>query len=747
MSSNCVIPAEWEDFGVGPLLGIDYLRMYHCSFEDAPFFFTLGILALVVGLIWMLGHTAGNYLSPSLAKVCEKLNLSYNVAGVTFLAFGNGAPDVFSSVSAFSGSENAPLIGINGMLGSAMFVATIVVGTISIMSPCYVSSKIFIRDVCFFIIAAIAVNIMAFVQTITTTGAACLFLIYLTYVSVVLIVSTLDAQKASKEGLEGLSIPTAVTAPRMGDVHLGHDFKVIQTAFWHKSDRGTSDSGSGSGDGGTSKNKGAGSDTNIGISPRAESPSADKAEAYTFLILDDTSDDGNEEDSGSGSKLSGGADDEEALTINLSGGLINATFDGEVIEDYVGEKLKEMGPSLATPNAIRYDSRSGADTDGVLASGGKAGGKTGDKDSTWGLLQLGQSTRSPLTAGLLSDGGDDEREENTGGTILAGAGAGGGYDRLHMDEEGADADGVENFNQIGLNGHRSNKRERHTRRGDSSTMVEALYWQQWFLQHRIRKQVAAAEWWSLPLYQKVLTCFEFPANFLRDASIPTLQPESWSKPYAVAHPIVVPLVCLWAFQNWHVLPVVFCCLCGALPAVGVYLMTHTSKPPTGTILGILWVLTAFFMCIVWIYMLAGELIVCLEVLGYVMEVPSAYLGLTVLAWGNCIGDWFTMASLARRGMGEMAVAGCYASPVFDVLFGLGLACTHASLKLYPEPFVIQFNTSAYISLAFLYLTLISTLIIVSYRGWKIERGFGYYLIALYLVYQLVQMFTVIGGAD
>ena len=45
-------------------------------------------------------------ISPTLAKICENLNHNYNVAGVTFLAFGNGAPDVFSSLSSFTTSEN-----------------------------------------------------------------------------------------------------------------------------------------------------------------------------------------------------------------------------------------------------------------------------------------------------------------------------------------------------------------------------------------------------------------------------------------------------------------------------------------------------------------------------------------------------------------------------------------------------------------------------------------------------------------
>lgn len=43
------------------------------------------------------------------------------------------------------------------------------------------------------------------------------------------------------------------------------------------------------------------------------------------------------------------------------------------------------------------------------------------------------------------------------------------------------------------------------------------------------------------------------------------------------------------------------------------------------------------------------------------------LGLTVLAWGNSIGDFSTNMAMARKGLANMALTACYAGPVFNLL--------------------------------------------------------------------------------
>jgi len=50
--------------------------------------------------MYTLASTADIYLSPALETLTVKFGLPDSLAGVTLLAFGNGAPDVFSSISA-----------------------------------------------------------------------------------------------------------------------------------------------------------------------------------------------------------------------------------------------------------------------------------------------------------------------------------------------------------------------------------------------------------------------------------------------------------------------------------------------------------------------------------------------------------------------------------------------------------------------------------------------------------------------
>ncbi len=53
---------------------------------------------------------------------------------MTFAAFGNGAPDIFSSLAAFSNSESGGLA-FGELLGAAMFILTVVMGVVAIISP------------------------------------------------------------------------------------------------------------------------------------------------------------------------------------------------------------------------------------------------------------------------------------------------------------------------------------------------------------------------------------------------------------------------------------------------------------------------------------------------------------------------------------------------------------------------------------------------------------------------------------
>jgi Ca2+/Na+ antiporter len=54
-----------------------------------------------------------------------------------------------------------------------------------------------------------------------------------------------------------------------------------------------------------------------------------------------------------------------------------------------------------------------------------------------------------------------------------------------------------------------------------------------------------------------------------------------------------------------------------------------------------------------------------------MRIPAIIIGLTVLAAGTSLPDTLSSVVVARKGLGDMAVANAIGSNVFNVLFGLG----------------------------------------------------------------------------
>ena len=60
--------------------------------------------------ICVLGLTADEFLSPSLSAISDKFSCSQSVAGVTLLAFGNGASDIFSALAEGSNTLTSDVI-------------------------------------------------------------------------------------------------------------------------------------------------------------------------------------------------------------------------------------------------------------------------------------------------------------------------------------------------------------------------------------------------------------------------------------------------------------------------------------------------------------------------------------------------------------------------------------------------------------------------------------------------------------
>ncbi|XP_075754329.1 mitochondrial sodium/calcium exchanger protein [Pelodiscus sinensis] len=166
---------------------LNYLNGVFCAFPSAllPLVVTLYVLWLLY-LFLILGVTAEKFFCPNLSAISINLRLAHNVAGVTFLAFGNGAPDVFSAVVAFSDPRTAGLA-IGALFGAGVFVTTVVAGGIALLRPFMVASRPFLRDAIFYMVAVFLTFAMLYFRRITLAGALSYLGLYVFYVLTVVI--------------------------------------------------------------------------------------------------------------------------------------------------------------------------------------------------------------------------------------------------------------------------------------------------------------------------------------------------------------------------------------------------------------------------------------------------------------------------------------------------------------------------------------------------------------------------------
>jgi Ca2+/Na+ antiporter len=181
---------------------VHYLSEYYCTKTALRPAVFVGLLLWLVFLFSTLGISASDFFTPNLATIAQLLGLDENVAGVTFLAFGNGSPDVFSTFSAMR--ANSGSLAIGELLGAASFIVSCVVGSMCIIKPFRVHPKPFLRDVGFFTVAVSLLLVILWDGQIYAWEAGILIALYAVYVIVVVVGSWWDRRQEKTRRVEAL---------------------------------------------------------------------------------------------------------------------------------------------------------------------------------------------------------------------------------------------------------------------------------------------------------------------------------------------------------------------------------------------------------------------------------------------------------------------------------------------------------------------------------------------------------------
>ncbi|KAJ6784779.1 hypothetical protein PWT90_10131 [Aphanocladium album] len=132
---------------------ISYLDLYYCQLGHVqPVAFILLVLWLAM-LFTTIGIAASDFFSVNLSTIATILRLSESFAGVTFLALGNGSPDVFSTLAAMA--SNSASMAVGELIGAACFISGVVAGSMALVREFKVDRRSYVRDICFLFVAVV----------------------------------------------------------------------------------------------------------------------------------------------------------------------------------------------------------------------------------------------------------------------------------------------------------------------------------------------------------------------------------------------------------------------------------------------------------------------------------------------------------------------------------------------------------------------------------------------------------------
>lgn len=122
------------------------------------------------------------------------------------------------------------------------------------------------------------------------------------------------------------------------------------------------------------------------------------------------------------------------------------------------------------------------------------------------------------------------------------------------------------------------------------------------------------------------------------------------------------------------------------------------------------------------------------------------MGLTVLAWGNSVGDCISNVFMARKGYAGMAISASYAAPLtsillytllmIDIMLGMGIpllvSCISSGAAYDIQ--ISKLSNVIFFSFCSLAAVLLISLVVVPITKFRLRRPFGIVLIALYIIF-------------
>ncbi|XP_050565759.1 sodium/potassium/calcium exchanger 3-like isoform X5 [Cygnus atratus] len=142
-------------------------------------------------MFYALAIVCDDFFVPSLEKICERLHLSEDVAGATFMAAGSSAPELFTSVIGVFITKGD--VGVGTIVGSAVFNILCIIGVCGLFAGQVValSSWSLLRDSIYYTLSVVALIVFIYDEKVSWWESLVLVLMYAIYIVIMKYNSTI----------------------------------------------------------------------------------------------------------------------------------------------------------------------------------------------------------------------------------------------------------------------------------------------------------------------------------------------------------------------------------------------------------------------------------------------------------------------------------------------------------------------------------------------------------------------------
>ncbi|XP_014048901.1 sodium/potassium/calcium exchanger 4 isoform X2 [Salmo salar] len=164
-----------------------------------------------------LAIVCDDYFVMSLEKICEKLDLSEDVAGATFMAAGSSAPELFASIIGVFITHGD--VGVGTIVGSAVFNILCIIGVCGIFAGqvVYLTKFAVFRDSLYYTLSVLALIAVIYDEKIVWWESLVLVLMYFGYILIMKFNTSIQNYFTGKED-KSLANGNTVISSELEDV-------------------------------------------------------------------------------------------------------------------------------------------------------------------------------------------------------------------------------------------------------------------------------------------------------------------------------------------------------------------------------------------------------------------------------------------------------------------------------------------------------------------------------------------------